>query len=104
MSTNRFSLAPRHSTASLVARLLRALLTACLVTAWGVATDTIRHLVRGEFACLLPHPRTAFRLALTTLNVADDLQPVEMPTPCAIERAVEMQACVQKSGCYIAPN
>ena len=62
--------------------------------------DIIRHLVRGEFACLVPPPRTAFRLALTTLNVAEDLQPVEVPTPCAIKRVVEMQACVQKPGCY----
>jgi len=34
--------------------------------------------------------------------VADDFQPVEMPPPYAVERPVEMQACVQKPGCYTA--
>ncbi|MBT7298141.1 MAG: hypothetical protein HN849_01440 [Victivallales bacterium] len=77
--------------------------TAWLVTAWTARSNIIRRLlVRGEFACLLPPPRTALRLALTTLNVADDFQPVEMPPPYAVERPVEMQACVQKPGCYTA--
>ena len=102
MTCNQFSFAPRSTTA-LLTRLLLALLAMCLVTAWSVTSNIIRHLVRGEFACLLPPPRIAVRLALTTLNVADDLQPVEMPTPCAIERVVEMQAWVQKPGCYTAP-
>jgi hypothetical protein len=86
MSTMHSSPAPTRNNVSLVARLLRALLAACLATASGVATRVVRHLVRGEFACLLPRLGTAFRIALTTLNVADDFQPVEPLPPYVVER------------------
>jgi hypothetical protein len=104
MSTNRFSLAPRHSTVSLVARLLPALVAASQAALWDAVTSPWRFLVSGGPRRLLRAPGKIRNISYTTLYLVLTFQPPE-PLPQYITQPVAKgQTRDHEPRCYMAPS
>jgi hypothetical protein len=99
MKHDHFSLARRRNTTALVIRLVVAILTTCLGSARTAGLKITRHMLRGEFACLLPPRRVALNIGLTALHVFTNFQPPRLPP----EHAMRMQVSASATRCHPAP-
>ena len=94
-----FSLASRRNTAALAVRFLHTLLTVWLGAVRSIGLKITRHLLCGEFACLLPPRRVVLNVGLTALHVFTNFQPPELLP----EYAMRMQTSASATRCHPSP-
>ena len=75
MTRNRFSLAHRHNTGSLIARLVVAFAAACLASTGALAYSIARRAVGGDLAYFLPSRRKACNIGYAALRMIASVQP-----------------------------
>ncbi|MBT7301764.1 MAG: hypothetical protein HN849_19730 [Victivallales bacterium] len=75
MTRNHFSLAHRHNTGSLIARLVVAFAAACLASTGALAYSIARRAVGGDLAYFLPSRRKACNIGYAALRMIASVQP-----------------------------